>query len=143
MQHSKFLDFFLIFIHKLLLEVKVICNAKQYDAKYGFECNLEKNARVSFFKRLSKLHKSEGWVQFEVFEKLTSVRVFFKLHEKPYYYLLIIYMKKLCSHVPKSHLEIKKLRKFRNLKTKKLRKLKKFAMYFIFWHCISKTLHCS
>ena len=29
----------------------------------------------------------------KVFEKLTSV-CYFKLHEKPYYYLLIIYMKK-------------------------------------------------
>ncbi len=42
---------------------------------------------------VSKLHESDGRVQFEVFEKLTSV-CFFKLHEKPYYYLLIIYMKK-------------------------------------------------
>ena len=32
--------------------------------------------------------------RFEVFEKLTSV-CFFKLHEKPYYYLLIICMKKV------------------------------------------------
>ena len=40
--------------------------------------------------------KSEGRVQFEVLEKLTSV-CFSKLHEKTYYYLLIIYMKK--SHV--------------------------------------------
>ena len=44
--------------------------------------------------RRSKLHESEGRVQFDVFEKLTSV-CFFKLHEKPYYYLLIIYMKKI------------------------------------------------
>ena len=43
--------------------------------------------------RLSKLHESKGRVQFEVFGKLTSVR-FFKLHEKSYYYSLIIYMKK-------------------------------------------------
>jgi hypothetical protein len=43
------------------------------------------------------------------------------------HYLLIIYMKKICSHVRKSHLEIKKLRKIRNLKNKKLRNL----------HCIS------
>ena len=46
----------------------------------------KKHARVSFSKRLSKLHESEGQVQFEVFEKLTSV-CFFKLHKKPYYYL--------------------------------------------------------
>jgi hypothetical protein len=38
-------------------------------------------------------------------------------------------MKKFCSHVRKTHLEIKKI--------------KKFALYFIFWHCISKKLHCS
>jgi hypothetical protein len=57
---------------------------------------------------LSKLHESEGRVQFEVFEKLTSV-CFFKFHEKPYlYYLLIIYMKKLYST---SYLEIKKVKK--------------------------------
>jgi hypothetical protein len=37
-------------------------------------------------------------VQFEVFEKLTSV-CFSKLLEKLYYYLLITYIKKLCSHV--------------------------------------------
>ena len=30
--------------------------------------------------------------------KLTSV-CFSKFHEKPYYYLLIIYLKKLCSHI--------------------------------------------
>ncbi len=43
----------------------------------------KKHARVSFSKT----------IKIEVFEKLTSV-CFFKLHEKPYYYLLIIYMKK-------------------------------------------------
>ncbi len=55
----------------------------------------KKHARVSFSKTIenSKLHESEGRVQFEDFKKLTSV-CFFKLHEKPYYYLLIIYMKK-------------------------------------------------
>ena len=50
--------------------------------------------RVEFGKKhaskLSKLQESEGRVEFEVSEKLTSV-CFFKLHEKPY--LLIIYMK--------------------------------------------------
>ena len=49
----------------------------------------KKHARREFFK-----DESEGRVQFEVFEKLTSV-CFFKLHEKPYYYLLIIHM---CVH---------------------------------------------
>ena len=49
----------------------------------------KKHARLSF-QKLSKLHESEGRVEFEVSEKLTSV-CFFKLHEKPY--LLIIYMK--------------------------------------------------
>jgi hypothetical protein len=97
------------------------------------------------FQKLSKLHESEGRVEFEVSEKLTSV-CFFKLHEKPY--LLITYMKKLCSHVRKSHLEIKKLR---NLKNKKLRKFKKlrnnctvflfFAPYFIFCSVFQK--HCA
>jgi hypothetical protein len=48
----------------------------------------------------------------------------------PYYYLLIIYMKKLCSHVRKLHLEIKK------------NCISFFALYIIFWHCISKRLHC-
>ena len=43
------------------------------------------------FQRGSKLHESDERVQFEVFEKLTSV-CFSKLHEKPYYYLLIIYI---------------------------------------------------
>ena len=52
-----------------------------------------KHARVSFSKTIEIARESEGRVQFEVFEKLTSV-CFFKLHEKPYYYLLIIYMKK-------------------------------------------------
>ena len=70
------------------------------------------------FQRRSKLQESEGRVQFEVFEKLTSA-----LHEKPYHYLLIIYMKNLCSHVLKSH-AIKKFEKLRNL------------------HCISFFLHC-
>ena len=43
----------------------------------------KKNMHEWVFQRLSKLHESEERVQF-----------FFKLHEKPYYYLLI-YMKKL------------------------------------------------
>jgi hypothetical protein len=60
----------------------------------------------------------------------------FKLHEKPYYYLLKIYMKKLCSHVLRSHLAIKKFEKF---KFKKLRNLRFISLYL---HCISKKLHC-
>ena len=76
-----------------------------------------KKTCTSEFQSLSQLHEFEGLVQFEVFEKLTSV-CFFKLHEKPPYYLLIIYMKKLRSYVRKSHLAIKKLRKLRNLKNK-------------------------
>jgi predicted RNase H-like nuclease len=39
----------------------------------------EKHARVSVFQRRPKLHKSEGRVQFEVFEKLTSVAMFFQI----------------------------------------------------------------
>jgi hypothetical protein len=58
--------------------------------------------------------------------KLASV-CFFKLHEKPYYYLLTTYMKKWCSHVRKSHLEIKKIKKIKKLENRKLRNL----------HCIS------
>ena len=38
---------------------------------------------------------AEGRVLFEVFERLTSA-CFSKLHEKPCYYSLIIYMTKLC-----------------------------------------------
>ncbi len=41
----------------------------------------KKHARVSFSKAIGIAR-----VQFDVFEKLTSV-CFFKLHEKPYYYL--------------------------------------------------------
>ncbi len=41
----------------------------------------------------SAIWKKHTLVNFEVFEKLTSV-CFFKVHEKPYYFLLIIYMKK-------------------------------------------------
>ena len=52
----------------------------------------KKHARVSFSKT----------VKIEVFEKVTSVRFF----------LLIICIKKLCSHVRKSHLEINKIKKF-------------------------------
>jgi hypothetical protein len=102
--------------------------------------NLEKNMHEWVFQRLSKLHESEGWVVFEVFEKLTIVCLFFKFHAKPYYYLLMIYMKKLCSHVGKSHLEIKKLR---NLKNKKLRNVSFFCTVFHFLALYLKKLHCS
>ena len=54
----------------------------------------KKHGRVSFSKTI-KWHESERRVQFEVFEKHTSACFFSKLHEKPYYYLLIIYMAKI------------------------------------------------
>ena len=49
----------------------------------------------------------------EVLEKLMSVWFFFQFARETIlqYYLLIIYIKKLCSHVRKSHLQIKKLEK--------------------------------
>ena len=62
------------------------------------------SSAISFWEKTCTVSFSEfeGRVRFGVFKKLTNVR-FFKLHEKPYYYLLIIiYMKKLCSHVHKS-----------------------------------------
>ena len=65
------------------------------ELKHGFECNLEKNTYEWVFPRLSKLHESEERVLLEVYEKLTSA-CFSKLHEKPCYYLVIIYMTKLC-----------------------------------------------
>jgi hypothetical protein len=40
---------------------------------YTCKCNLGKNMHEWFFRRRSKLHESKGRVQFEVFEKLTSV----------------------------------------------------------------------
>ena len=40
---------------------------------------------------------------------ISAILRMMKLHEKPCYYLLIMYVKKLCSHVRKSHLEIKKI----------------------------------
>ena len=56
---------------------------------------------------------------------------FFQIAQQTIYCdLLIIHMKKLCSHVRKSHLEIKKIEKFG--KKRKLRKIKKFALYFFF-----------
>jgi hypothetical protein len=74
----------------------------------------EKHARVSFSKTI-KIARVRSWNAIEVFEKLMRTSVcFFELHEEPYYYLLIIYMKKLCSHVRKSHLVIlKKIKKFK------------------------------
>ena len=47
-----------------------------------------KTCTSEFFKD-DRNDESKGRVQFEVFEKLTSV-YFSKLHEKTYYYLLII-----------------------------------------------------
>jgi hypothetical protein len=37
---------------------------------------------------------------------------FFEIARDAILFLLMIYMKKLCSHVRKSHLEIKKIKKF-------------------------------
>ena len=55
---------------------------------YGFEWNLEKTCTSDFFKDDQK-EECARQVQFEVFEKLTSV-CFSKLREKPHYHLLII-----------------------------------------------------
>ena len=64
----------------------------------------------------SAIWKKHARASFSKTIKIARVRrtsaCFLKLHEKPYYYLLIIYMKKLCSHVRKSHLEIMKIAKF-------------------------------
>ncbi len=57
----------------------------------------KKHARVSFSKtiKIARVNLTiEGRVQFEVFEKLTSVCFFQIARENHYYYLLIIYMKK-------------------------------------------------
>jgi hypothetical protein len=47
-----------------------------YRHLHGSECNLEKHAHEWVFQRRSKLHESEERVQFEVFEKLTSLCFF-------------------------------------------------------------------
>ena len=60
----------------------------------------KKHARVSFSKT-SKQHESEGRVQFEEFEKPTSACLFQNQHEKLTYYLVIIYMTKLCRTEPR------------------------------------------
>ena len=103
----------------------------------------------------------------DVFEKPMSV-CFFKLHEKPYYYLFIIYMKKL---TPAIFFTKKKRQPFlSHLKTPKCfffvlfllefavsywlclllfhilsqsESLNSHCTVFHFWHCISKKLHCS
>ena len=54
---------------------------------YDFECNLEQISMSTLFFFL-------GWVQFVVFEKLTSACLFQIAWEKPCDYLLIIYMEK-------------------------------------------------
>ena len=114
----------------------------------------KKHAQVSFSKT-SKQHESEGRVLFEVFEKLTS-ECFFKLHEKPCYYLLIMYMKKLCRIQSYACVTLKiiySLLIVNILRTKKhfvrttevkqcvlitkIVKISKIALYFLFWHCIS------
>ena len=87
----------------------------------------EKHARVSFSKTI-KIARVRSWNAIEVFEKLTrtSVCFFIELHEEPYNYLLIIYMKKLCSHVRKSHLVILKKMKYRRKVHIKLYNIWKF-----------------
>jgi hypothetical protein len=75
----------------------------------------EKHARVSFSKTI-KIARVQSWNAIEVFEKL----------EEPYNYLLIIYMKKLCSHVRKSHLVILKKMKYRRKVHIKLYNIWKF-----------------
>ena len=77
------------------------------------------------FRRRSKLHETEGRVQFEVFEKLTSV-CFFQIARETIP-LLINNMHETIMQT--SHLAIKK---FEKLKFIKLRNL----------HCISFYLHC-
>ena len=84
-------------------------------------------------------------------KSFTSV-CFFQIARETILSLINIHEKIMHSRACLSH--IQKLRKLRNLKNKKLRNLKNkklkicpaflfFALYFIFWHCISKTLHCS
>ena len=65
-----------------------------YGHLYRSECNLKTTCNMHkwVFQRRSILHESEVRVRFEHFEKLTSV-CFSKLHEKPYYYLLLLYGK--------------------------------------------------
>jgi hypothetical protein len=65
-----------------------------YGNLYRSECNLKTTCNMHkwVFQRRSILHESEVRVRFEHFEKLTSV-CFSKLHEKPYYYLLLLYGK--------------------------------------------------
>ena len=65
-----------------------------YGHLYRSECNLKITCNMHkwVFQRRSILHESEVRVRFEDFEKLTSV-CFSKLHEKPYYYLLLLYGK--------------------------------------------------
>ena len=55
---------------------------------YDFECNLEQISMSKLFFFFL------GWVQFVVFEKLTSACLFQIAWEKPCDYLLIIYMEK-------------------------------------------------
>ena len=50
-----------------------------------------KHARVSFSKSIKK-HESEGRVLFESLKNSRAL-VLFKFHEKPSYYVLIIYIK--------------------------------------------------
>jgi hypothetical protein len=79
-----------LYKYKLCIRVSTKCagitefkhSTVLYIDKYfgiSIECNLKKTCMSG-----SKRHDSEGRVQFEVFEKLTSVS-FPKLHEKSYY----------------------------------------------------------
>ena len=61
-------------------------------ADLGFECNLDIACTSEFLKDLKIARVRGGRVLFEVFEKLTSACLS-KFHEKPCYYLLIIYIK--------------------------------------------------
>ena len=54
-----------------------------------FRVQFGKNMHEWLFQKRTKLHESEGRVQF-VFLKNSWVHVFPKFHEKPYYYLIII-----------------------------------------------------
>jgi hypothetical protein len=99
-----------------------------------------KNMHEWVFQKLSKLHESEGRVQLEDFQKTHEcffllfffLPVFSQIARETILLLINNIHEKLCRHVQKSHLEIKKLRKLRNLKNKKLRKFRKFALYFSF-----------
>jgi hypothetical protein len=69
---------------------------------------------------------SEFFKDYQSLKSLKNSRVYvFQIARETILLLINNIHEKLCSHVRKSHLEIKKSRKLRNLKNKKLRKLKK------------------